>query len=616
MILERVDIPSFLRNYPPFDELDEERLADVVGHSHIEFFPEGTVIQQQSSEPSRYLYIVRTGAVEALDGDTVADVLREGELFGFVSLITGLVPAFTIRALEDTICYLVEGDKARELLGTRRGLTFLAGSLRRREISALDGSRAPTADPLQAPASSLLRRPPLVVERSASVGDVAEMMSRERVSCVLVRQADELGIVTDHDLRSRVLAAGHGPNTPVGDVVTSPVVTVRTGAPLGEIAAMMLERGIHHVPVEDDAGRLAGVVTHVDLIGVELRTPFAFKADLERVSTVPELIAEARRLPTVVQMLVEARGDPLDVTHVIGIASDTLTRRLLELHIDELGEPPCPWVWISLGSQGRHEQGLASDQDNALAYETSDADRAHVDGYFARLSALVVEGLEAAGFRRCRAGVTASNPEWRGTVADWADRFRSWIDDPGRLGIAFIGIAVDYRPVTGPLEIRPQLDDVMRDAASEAGFVRRLGTLAIDRRPPTGLMKAVVEDRRAGHPEGIDLKQGGVTPITNLARAWTVEAGLTENRTIRRLLDVADTGRVAPDLIHGLDESFRFLWQIRLESQVEHVKAGAPADDVVHAESLGPLTRQGLRDAFQMIDRAQDVMATQFGLRR
>ncbi len=190
-ILACVDIPSFLRMYPPFDELNQERLAEVVSHTQIEFFPVGSVIQHQAAAPSAFLYIVRTGSVEAVDGELVADVLGQGELFGFVSLFTGLEPAFTLRAAEDTICYLIDREIALEVMATRRGLAFLAGGLRRREVSVLDGPERDVVDAWATQVTAMVRRVPVVVPEGSSIREAAELMTRERVSSVLVRAGDD-----------------------------------------------------------------------------------------------------------------------------------------------------------------------------------------------------------------------------------------------------------------------------------------------------------------------------------------------------------------------------------------------------------------------------------------
>ena len=613
-----MDIPSFLRMYPPFDELDEERLAEVVRHTHIEFFPVGAVIQQQAGEPSAFLYIVRTGSVEAVEGELVADVLGEGELFGFVSLFTGLEPAFTLRAAQDTICYLIDRDIALGVMATRRGLAFLAGSLRRREVSVLEGPEREAVDAWAMHVGTLVRRPPVVLSASSTVREAAELMAAERVSSVLVRpEVDgDFGIVTDRDLRAKVVATGRASDTPIADIMTRPIVSVVREATAAEVIAVMYERGIHHVPVCREDGEPVGMITDTDLLGLEQRTPFVVKSELERARSADEAIHIGTRLPEMFASLVQAHADPLDIAHAVAVTIDTLTTRLLELTIDEMGDPPCPWAWLALGSEARQEQGLATDQDNALALECTREEFARVDPYFQRLATTVNDGLERAGIPRCRAGVVASNPEWRGTLEVWEERFWGWIREPARTGRAFVGIAFDYRRVTGPLDVDPGLDDVIRRSSKEDQFVRQLAKLAVDSRPPVGILKDAVVHPKGRSAQAFDVKQGGIAPITNLARVLAVESGVTENRTLRRLRAAADAGFVERDTLEGLEEAFGLLWQIRVERQTRAVEEGEKPDDSVRPEWLGPLTRQALRDAFQMIDRAQERLAAGLGLRR
>ena len=611
-----MDIPSFLRMYPPFDELDDERLADVVRHTHIEFFPAGTPIVHRAAAPSEYLYVVRKGVVEAVDGDAVADVLAEGEFFGFVSMFTGLEAAYTVRAVEDTICYLIDREIAMEVMATRRGLAFLAGSLRRREVSVLEGPERETIDPWAAPVSTLVRREPEVVPATSTVKEAAEVMTRQRISSVLVEDRGELGILTDRDLRAKVVAAGRSAETPVTDLMTAPVVSVEPETTAAQVLTLMFERGIHHVPVKEDGGRLLGIVTDTDLMGVERWKPFALRSEIERSTTAEDAIAVASGLPQMTATLVEADVPPLEIAHAVAVTIDTLTTRLLDLTIEELGDPPCPWAWLALGSEARHEQGLATDQDNALAVDCDERSFPEVDAYFGRLTEAVNEGIERAGVPRCRAGVVASNVEWRGTLRTWEQRFWGWIRQPARTGRALVGIAFDYRRVAGPLDVEPTLDQVIRRAGKEEHFVRQLGGLAIATRPPSGLLKGTITHPKGKPAETLDVKDAGIAPITNLARVLAVEAGLTENRTLRRLSAVAELGRIDGDELGGLQEAFGLLWQIRLEAQARAVERGAVPDNTVHPTWLGPLTRQALREAFRIVDAAQYRLAAGLGLRR
>jgi CBS domain-containing protein len=609
-----MDIRSFLQRTPPFDELDDDALDEVVRHTSIAFFPRGEIVLQQGGEPAEHLYVVRTGAVEALDGDHVVDLHQPGEVFGYVSLLTGEEPGLTTRAHEDAICYLVLGEVAARVLASRPGVSFLSRTVRRRELSLLaDVAVAERADPWAAPVGALVRRPPVAVDARESIRAAAEAMSRERVSALLVRMDGGWGIVTDRDLRSRVLAVGRSDGDPIVDVASSPVVTTSADMPVSEVLAMMLERRINHVPVMDVRGDLTGLVTVMDLMALERRSAFRLRRDIESSVTAEEIAEIAKAIPSTLADLIEGSAEPLEVAHVAAVTNDTLTRRLLELGIARLGEPPARWSWLALGSEARFEQGMATDQDNALVYE-SDGDE-DVDGYFAELAAFVNEGLAGAGLPRCRAGVLASNPEWRGTIPTWVERFQGWIGDPSRTGSAFSGIAFDFRPVSGPLEVRTSLDPVIRQAGREREFLRHLAAGALAQRPPRGFLKDAIVEARGTSAVTLDVKQAGIGPITNLARIHGLRIGSTGNRTVLRLRAAAADGVLTEDEGQALEEAFRLLWRTRLDHQAGRVRGAALPDDEVDPRSLGPLARQALKEAFRAIARAQEGLAMGLGLR-
>jgi CBS domain-containing protein len=611
-----VDIPTFIRTYPPFDELSDEQIEDIVSHLHVEFHPGGEVILQQEGEPAEFLYMVRTGAVELLDDEQVLDLLSEGEIFGHPSLLSGMSPTLTCRAYEDTIVYLIDKEQAISILGTQRGLAFLSSSLRRRVVRALEGLNPEENDPWQVPVERLVRRPPVTAPLTFTIREAAELMNRERVSSLLFERADGLAIVTDRDLRSRVLAQGRSADTVVTEVMTVPVITASEGTMAAEVNAMMLERGVHHIPVLDGHGAILGLVTDTDLMGLEHRTPFWLKVDIERAPTADDVVSVGRRLPEAVRTLVDANVDPLDVAHMVAVTVDTLTRRFVELAIREYGDPPCPWSWLALGSEARQEQALVTDQDNALVVDPGDDPMAAVDPYFGRLATFVNERLEQGGIPRCTAGVIASNAAWRHSSPEWDVRFRRWINERSWISGALTAISFDYRPVAGPLEVEALFDRVIRAASTNQGFVRRLARSALEDRPPTGFLKSSVVQSKGGTSEALDVKASGITLITNLARVYSIANGLSENRTLRRLRLVSEQGGIAESTRQGLEEAFRLLWQTRLEHQARNVVEGKPPDDLVDLRSLGPLARHGLKDAFRMIDLAQGQLARAVGVRR
>ena len=607
-----MDIPSFLRRHPPFDDLDETALQEVVHATHIEFFPAGETILTQGGAPAQFLYVVRTGAVEVLDGEHVVDLHQQGEIFAYVSLLTGDVPALGVRANEESICYLVDREVAVRVLSSRTGLSFLSRSVRRRELSLLESTEAVlAADPWATPLSAADARAPLMLDASASVREAAERMTKERVSALLVRLAAGWGIVTDRDLRGRVLAQGRDETTPVGEIATAPVLMLEDSDTIGEALSVMLERGIHHIPITENGGQISKVVTDTDLIALDRRSAFRLRRGLDAAATAEAVVGVGRTAPAMIADLVEASADPLDIARVAAVTNDAITVRLIELGTESLGEPPCSWAWLALGSEARREQGVSTDQDNALAYDENGD-----DAYFAALATYVNDGLAEAGIPRCRAGVIAANPEWRGSLSRWQERFRSWIEDPGRAGSAFSGIAFDFRVVAGPLEVRPALDPIIRGAGREPMYLRHLAGNAVDHRPPKGFLRDAVVDARGATEVTFDVKRGGIGPITNMARVQALRSGFTDNRTVRRLYGAAAVGLVPDDDALALEEAFRLLWQVRLEHQASRIRAGAPPDDEVDPRVLGPLARQALKEVFRLIDRMQEQLAVELGIRR
>lgn len=606
-----MDVSSFLGRHPPFDALDAERLARVVASVQIEHFAPGTVILREAGEPASHLYVVRRGAVEIVDDGRVIDQVGEGEVFGMWSLLGHVAPSATVRATEDTLCYLVDAEVAEEVLETGAGIAFVVANVRRR-VAAVEERLRTELDPARfRSVSSLVRRDAVTCEPDATVAEAAERMARERVSSLLVPLEDgTTGILTDRDLRTRVVAERRGADARVRDVMTPRAETVPADAMAGEVLLRMLERGFHHFPVAGPGGRIVGVVTDTDLMGIGRDTPFALKSAIERAPD-RDAVAEALRgMPDVVAALVDASADPIDVGHVVGFSIDAATRRLLDLAVAELGEAPASWAWLALGSAARQEQAIRTDQDHALAFE-GDAAAAP---YLARLAEAVTSGLEAGGIPRCPADAMATNAAMRLPLEGWVRRFEAWMREERPTGSEQLSIVFDYRRVDGPLDAEPALDEAMRRAVDHPLFLRHLLRRALDERPPTGFVRDLVVEHRGEHAGTVDVKHGGITIVSNLARAHAVRSGVTAKRTLQRLRGAEAAGAIDAETREGLEEAFRFLWEVRLRHHVARYRAGLAPDDFVDPHELGAVARQGLKEAFRIVARAQKALALETGM--
>jgi len=609
-----MDVAGFLGQHHPFDGLERDRVDTIAGSVLIEFFPAGTTILEQDGVPTQYLYVIRSGAVEVLEDGRLVDLAGEGEVFGELSMVSGAGPSATVRAHEDTLCYLIDPKTASGVLASSQGLSTLGGSLRRQ--AARRGRRTGLEDFDRTRVSSLIRRPAVTFSPEGNVGEAASRMAQDRISSLLIPWGDGWGIITDRDLRSRVLAPGMSRETKVAEVMTAPARTIAFDSMAGEAVLAMLDGGFHHLPVIDATGGLVGVVTDTDLMGLTRESPFALKSAIERSSSQAEAVAEARRLPEVAAELVEADVDPVHVGHVVGISIDALSRRLIELAIADLGDPPAPWAWLALGSEARHEQALSTDQDHAIAYDPGEREATQLDPYFAALAETVTSGMEAAGIPRCHGNAMAVHPSLRRSVAGWMAQFQSWMSDPGTEGSVLSSIAFDYRRIAGPLDIETPLDELIHSIPGRyPEFLRHLARRALDHRPPTGFFRNLVVESRGEHAGRLDVKHGGIMIVTSLARAWALREGRTEKRTLDRLRGAVASGQIDEETRDALEEAFRLLWQVRLEHQTAMVRAGRTPDDFVDPAALGPITRRGLKEAFRIIGREQRGLAGDLGVR-
>ncbi|HEX6843995.1 MAG TPA: putative nucleotidyltransferase substrate binding domain-containing protein, partial [Actinomycetota bacterium] len=512
------------------------------------------------------------------------------------------------------LCYLVPESVAEGLLATGAGRSFVLGTMRQRVAAAATTARGEPDDARFRTVGSLLRRAVVTFDPARSVAEAAATMRDERVSCLVLRLPDGLGVVTDRDLRAKVVAARGSVDAPVGGIATSPVVTIDAHALAGDALTVMLERGVHHLPVVDQ-GRLVGVVTDTDLMGIGRHTPFALKSAILRARSRDEAVAAARDLPQVVVALVDARTDPVEIGRVIALVNDALTDRLVTLAADDVGAVPAPFAWLALGSAARFEQALKSDQDHALAYLPGPGDDEQtVEAGFADLAEYVTAGLEAAGIPRCHGDAMAVTPSMRKSLDFWADRFRRWMEQPDVDASILSSIGFDFRRQSGALDAEPTLGAAVRDAAAHPAFLRMMGRRAIALRPPTGFLGDLVVEHKGEHAGRLDVKHGGITIVTNLARAWALQAGSSATGTLERFDAAAGAGTVGADVAEELSQAFRFLWEVRLRHQAGQVASGEAPDDFVDPTALGAFHRSGLKEAFHVIRRAQRQLAGELGL--
>jgi CBS domain-containing protein len=608
------DVTEFLRAHPPFDALDPVDVERAASSAEVEFFLAGSIVFAQGAQPIEHLRVVRTGAVEIVLEGRVLDLLTPGELFGHASMLSGLPPGFAVRAHEDTLCYRIPQEVARAMLARPESVGFLTRSLLEMHTSsAALAPRPPAPDPANQPVATLIRAPPLLCAPTTTVREAAAKMAAAGATSIVVELGDSLGILTDRDLRARVVAAGVPYEAPVSDVMSAPAYTVDADRLGGDVLLEMLDRGVRHFPVLAATGAMIGVVEAVDLLAVETLSSFYLRRAIARAGSVAELAAATQGLRPAVIALHDARVAAASIAAIYSVVLDALTRRLIELAPAGADEQPAAFSWLALGSQSRREATPGSDADSAIVWY-GDVDEQAVRPYLHALAREVTDGLSACGIRVDEHGATAADVLFVRSLASWQKVARSWIERPTReQALILVSVLVDSRPVWGIHNGAP-VSNTFREARQRPELLHLLARFALSHRPPTGFLRGLVVEHDGEHRGQLDIKRGGLLPVVDLARWAGMAAGVTSASTLERLRAAGDAGTLPAQDMRTLEDAFELFSELRMEHQVGQLRAGRDPDDHINPEDLSALTRSYLKEAFRAVASVQKRIAAELGL--
>jgi CBS domain-containing protein len=602
MDVELSEVRDFLARHAPFDVLPEEVLAGIPRQCTLRYARRGTVVLEVG-EQGAGLYVVRSGAVDVVDeGGTLIERVDTGSAFGMSSLLEHRPTRFRCVATEDSLLVVLPTRIFETLAREHTAfVTFYTATHRDRLTKAIANLQraASGTTVLGTVVGELVAREPVTTAVEATVAEAAAAMSRAGVSSLLVVDGTGLcGIVTDRDLRNRVLAVGLDPGRPVREVMTAPALTVPSDAMAFEALLEMVSRGIHHLPVVGGHGDLLGMITTTDLVRLGNSDPVVLAADIGRQRTLAAVVELSGRIPSAVAELVDRDVSAADIGRVTTALGDAVRRRVVALVEEEIGPPPTAYSWVLLGSAAREEEALAADQDHALVLEQDGHDE-----WFARLAARVTDVLEECGWPRCPGHVMATNPRWRLTVDQWRTTFAGWAREPDPGAVLGVAIFYDMRHLTGKV----QLTEEVRRSAMARISPRLLGHLtaeALRMRPPLGFFRGLVLERGGDHHETLDLKRG-IAAIVQLTRVHALRAGSSALPTRGRLeaavaAGVLDTGTAA-----DLRDALELMSYRRLRHQVHQLREGQQPDNRISPGDLTDRQRRHLRDAFAIVRAAQ-----------
>ncbi|MDO5076661.1 DUF294 nucleotidyltransferase-like domain-containing protein [Corynebacterium sp.] len=617
MSVELDEVRDFLAASAPYAQLPSDVLDRLPAQMTMKYIRRGETIIA-AGDTNDYTYIIRSGAVDVLDSEGVLLDRRDaGRSFGYSTLIGDETCHYTMVAVEDTLALLLPREAFVPLAQEHPELArFFSGQSARMSAAASSLRQQSSSDVLRTRLKEFMITTPATVSPAATIQQAAQFMKDNNVSSLLITGPNDSveGIVTDRDMRGRVVAGAMDVTLPVTEIMTAQPRVVESETLAFEAMLIMAEMGIHHLPVVD-SDKLVGIVASADIMRLLRHDPIYLTADLARRTTTEELKQVYDSAHDVAVRFIERGASPEEVTNLLTVAADALARRLITLAEAELGPPPVPYAFVVLGSQGRRGMGLASDQDNALVLSDAYVEAEH-GSYFAELSKRVCTGLDAAGQVLCPGDMMASNPEWRMTVSQWNNAFHTWITAPEPEALLHAQVFFDMRGIYGDKQLA---DQVVRNAVQTARNAGRLhahlATLAARREPPLGFFRGLVVDRSGEYANTLDVKKGGTAAIVQMARLFALASGVHAVGTRERLSQAAGHGAVSARGAEDLRDAFDFLNTIALQQQANQVRKGERPNYHIDPKELGKLDREHLRDAFQIIKSMQSALATKYPVR-
>ena len=600
---------------------------------HLGYYAKGEVIVSPDQGVVDCLFVIKQGVVhgeqnvaKASDADTWLE-LTEGECFPLGALLANRSVASTYRAGTDTFCYELPAAAFSELIGmsaafrdfcTRRIANLLEHS--KQVIQAQYSQSSVEQQSLASPLSAIIRRAPVTCTPESTVRQVLNIMKEQRIGSMVAADGEgrPLGIVTLHDVLDRIAIPQIDLDQPVINVMSTQLSSLPPQALAHEAALLMARQGFRHVLIVESE-KLVGLVSEKDLFALQRVGLRQIGSSIRHAETVEALRQGASDIRHMARNMMAQGVAPEQLTQFISTFNDLIAERIVELECKASGIAGTPLrdglCWMALGSEGRFEQTLNTDQDNAIIFRvpagmTADQVREKLLPIARRINVT----LDQCGFPLCKGEIMASNPKWCMSLEEWKRAFSAWISGGSPESLLHASIFFDFRPLCGEHQLAQDLRGWLSRVASEnSRFLHMMAENALRNRPPLG----VVRDFVVGKENKIDLKLNGITPFVDAARIFSLAAGVTDTNTIQRLRQSAEKMRMDSSEIDAWIDALLFIQVLRMRRHDEASAQGVDdqaLDNLIDPEKLNELDRRILKEAFRQARKLQARLAMEYHL--
>ncbi|MGD9367137.1 MAG: putative nucleotidyltransferase substrate binding domain-containing protein [Desulfobacteraceae bacterium] len=620
----------FLSGVAPFSFLPEEAIEDAASRLSSVFHPKGSILFSQGRSRVGYLYILQKGSAEryyAHNGQkSMRDILSEGDVYGGISmLLNDGLSVRTLEVTEDAYFYLLPRDKflniceAHSVFSEFFTDTFGKRMLDKSYAAILARTAAPPEEGLQ-----LLNRPVRQICNPAtvfgtpdmSIRQVAMRMQQENSTYLMVPSADpqSAGIITESDLTRKVIAKGYDISRPAVEVMSSPLRTIDEQAMVSDALLTMMKHNVKHLAVTGAQDQIIGVLSNRELVSAQGQSPLFLLREISRAESLEDIIQQHNRLPGIVKGLISSGATARNINRMITTVSDTILKKIMTFVMKEMGPAPVSFAFMILGSEGRGEQTLKTDQDNAIVFDdVSEAELTEVTSFFLEVGRRACKLLDQAGYDYCEGEVMAQNPNWCQPLSTWMNYFLQWIHAAEAEDLLQASIFFDFRCGYGDEQLIESLKDHLRGSIARwSGFLRYMTENALYFKPPLGFFRNFVVESKGEHRDALDIKSA-MTPIVDFARVYALKNGITATNTMDRLHQLRVMKILTQEEYDEMEKAYSFLMQLRL---TRHVTAAMDQkkspDNFINPKRLTRIEQTMLKEIFKRIEKFQSKMNFEF----
>ncbi len=628
--IETGQAKHFLSRIEPFSFLPPEEIATAAKTLQHVKHPQGSILFVQGRSRVGYLYILHRGSAERYvrsdERRTMVDQLGPGDIYGGISiLVNDSISVRTVEITEPASFYLLPREHFLKIAHSHPAFadhftdTFGKRMMERTYASLVVKSIRPMeggASFFNQPVVDICNINPIFGTADMTIKKSAQIMSEKETGALFLKDdyGECVGVITERDLSRRVIATGMDPELPTAKIMSTPVQSTPWNAPVFEACLTMLQADIRHLAVTDANDKVMGLLSSDDLILAQGQSPLFVLQKLAKTRDLDEAIEIKKQLPQFIRNLITSGAKAQNLTRFISSVADTILQKVMTITLEEMGPPPARFVFMIMGSEGRLEQTLKTDQDNAIIYENvPEAKEAAVHQYFLKFGETACTLLDRAGYDFCKGDVMAMNPKWCQSLGQWKSYFKSWIYAATAEDLLNTSIFFDFREGYGEMSLTHELKIFLFETLEGwTGFLRHLTENALHFGPPIGFFRNFVVESKGEHQDKLDLKSA-MLPITDFARIYALKYGIEETNTLERLHHLQLKMVLSQKEYEELERAYSLLMQLRLSGQVKSIldEERAPSNHI-DPEEITQIEQTMLKEAFRRIEKFQSKMEFDF----